>query len=78
MEEKKENLLLNIGSGKGYSVKDVVDKVNTIIHNGEMNVKYMDKRPGDVPYLVADTTKAKELIGFEPQYNLDEIIGSLK
>jgi UDP-glucose-4-epimerase GalE len=78
MEQSKEDLLLNIGSGKGYSVKEVVDKVNKIIHNGEMNVEYKDKRAGDVPYLVADTTKAKELIEFEPQYDLDQIIGSLK
>jgi UDP-glucose-4-epimerase GalE len=78
MEQNKENLVLNVGSGKGYSVKEVVDKVNNIIHNGEMNIEYKDKRPGDVPYLVADTTKAKETIGFEPQYSLDQIIESMK
>jgi len=77
MEETKENLLLNVGSGNGYSVKEVVDKVNQIIHNGEMNIEYKEKRAGDVPYLVADTTKAKS-IGFEPQYSLDQIIESMK
>jgi UDP-glucose 4-epimerase len=78
MEEKNESLLLNIGSGKGYSVKEVVDKVNEIIHNGKMNVRYEERRPGDVSYLVADTTKIKELLDFQPQYSLDDIIGSMK
>lgn len=78
MEEKNESLLLNIGSGKGYSVKEVVDKVNEIIHNGTMNVKYEERRPGDVSYLVADTTKIEQTLGFKPQYSLEDIIGSMK
>jgi UDP-glucose-4-epimerase GalE len=78
MEQTQENLLLNVGSGKGYSVKEVVDKVNSIIHNGEMNIECKEQRAGDVPYLVADTTKSKEILGFDPQYNLDQIIESMK
>lgn len=78
MEEKNESLLLNIGSGKGYSVKEVVDKVNEIIHNGKMTVRYEERRPGDVSYLVADTTKIKELLDFQPQYSLEDIIESMK
>jgi len=78
MENTKENLVFNVGSGKGYSVKEVVDKVNEIIHNGEMNIEYQGRRDGDVPYLVADTTKAKEVLEFEPQYTLDNIIESMR
>lgn len=78
IEQNNEKLILNIGSGKGYTVKEVVDKVNEIVHNGAMTIEYQERRPGDVPYLVADTTKAKETIGFEPQYTLDQIIESMK
>ena len=33
------NVSLNVGNGKGYSVKEVVDKANEILHNGEMIVR---------------------------------------
>ena len=72
------NLACNIGTGNGYSVKEVVDKVNEIIHNGEMDIVYEDRRNGDVPYLVADTTTAKTILKFEPEYTLDDIIKSMK
>lgn len=78
MEEHNKSVLFNIGSGKGYSVKQVVDKVNEMLHNNEMLVEYKDRRPGDVPFLVADTTEIKNTIGFEPQYTLDDIIKSMK
>ena len=78
MEEHNKSVLFNVGSGKGYTVKEVVDKANNILHNGEMTVKIAERRDGDVPYLVADTTRIKETIGFEPQYTLDNILESMK
>ena len=78
MEQNKENLLINIGSGKGYSVKEVAEKVNEIIHNGTMNIEYKDRRDGDVPYLVADNSLATNLLDFSPEYDLTQIIESMK
>ena len=72
------NLACNIGTGTGYSVKEVVDKVNAIIHNGEMNIVYEDRRNGDVPRLVANTEIAETVLGFKPEYTLDDIIESMK
>lgn len=72
------NLAVNIGTGTGYSVMEVVDKVNKIIHNGEMNIVYEDRRNGDVPRLVADTDVAEAILKFKPQYTLDDIIESMK
>ena len=77
-ENDNVNLVCNIGTGKGYSVKEVVDKANEILHNGEMTVRVTGRRDGDVPYLVADTTRIKEAIGFDPEYSLDDIIESMK
>jgi len=76
--KENENIAVNIGSSKGYSVKEVVDKANEILHNGEMTIEYKDKRPGDVPYLVADNTKLKELLDYTPLYTLDDIMESMK
>lgn len=72
------NMALNVGTSHGHSVKEVVDMVNKIIHNGDMTVKIADRRDGDVPYLVADNTKAHDLLGFIPSYTLRDIIGSMK
>ena len=73
-----ENIAINIGSSKGYSVKEVVDKANEIIHNGEMTIEYKGRRDGDVPYLVADNTKLKEVLDYTPLYTLDDIMESMK
>lgn len=72
------NIACNIGTGTGYTVKEVIDKVNTIIHNGEMEIVYEDRRNGDVPYLVADTTTAETVLKFKPEHTLDDIIESMK
>lgn len=72
------NYPANVGTGHGHSVKEVVDKVNEIIHNGEMTIEYKDRRDGDVPYLVADKTFIQDFLNFKPKYTLDDIIESMK
>ncbi len=78
MEKEDESLILNVGSGKGYSVKEVIDKANEILHNGKMEIVVKGKRDGDVAYLVADTLKINSLLKFTPQYTLDDILESMK
>lgn len=72
------NMAINIGTGQGHSVMEVVDKVNKIIHNNTMTIEFQDRRNGDVPYLVADTDLAKNLLNFKTEYTLDNIIESMK
>lgn len=72
------NDVVNVGSGKGYSVKEVIEKANTIIHNGEMTVRVADRREGDVAYLVANTDKIGFMLNFKPEYTLDDIMESMK
>jgi UDP-glucose-4-epimerase GalE len=78
IKQNNENIVLNIGSGQGYSVRQVIDKVNRIIHNGNMDIKVTERRNGDVPYLVANNDKLKQLLGFTPQHSLEQIIESMK
>jgi UDP-glucose 4-epimerase len=72
------NDAINVGCGEGYTVREVVDRANTIIHNGEMIVRTTGRRDGDVAYLVANTDKIKNLLDFTPQFNLDDIMESMK
>lgn len=72
------SISINIGTGHGHSVKEVVDKVNEIIHNGTMDIEINSRREGDVAYLVASTQLANMYLNFRTEYTLDDIIKSMK
>jgi UDP-glucose 4-epimerase len=64
----------NVGTGKGYSNKQIVDKIEEVSGN-KLNVSYGDRRPGDADELVADSTRIRKELGWIPQYSdLDTIV----
>ena len=68
--------VFNLGSGSGYSVKEVIDTVKKVTGK-EFKVNCADRRPGDPPRLVADSTKARSVLGWKPKYDhLDDIVSS--
>jgi UDP-glucose 4-epimerase len=65
--------IFNLGTGTGSSVQEVIDiakRVSAI----DIPVTYVDRRPGDPIAIWADNNKARELLGWQPQYGLEEII----
>ncbi|MEG1009292.1 MAG: UDP-glucose 4-epimerase GalE [Clostridia bacterium] len=71
-KEKKGIYIYNLGTGKGYSVIDIIktfEKVNNI----KINYCISDRRPGDIATCYADPNKAKLELGFETKYNLDDM-----
>lgn len=67
---------INLGTRDGFSVKEIVDAVQRVTGR-ELPVKYGERRAGDPPALIADTTKAQELLGWNPtRSTMDEMIGS--
>ena len=62
----------NLGTGKGYSVLDMV-KAFEKASGKKIPYVIAPRRPGDVPECYADPTKAKAEIGFECQYGLEEM-----
>ena len=62
-----ESDVFNLGTGKGNSVKDVIEAVRRA-SNRNVPVKYAPRRPGDPAHLVADNSKAKRILGFNPHY----------
>ncbi len=72
----RDSAVINLGSGCGHSVKEVIDATQQITGN-EIPVVYLGRREGDVPALIADSYLAKTLLGWEPHYSdLDTIIKS--
>lgn len=64
--------VINIGSGKGYSVLEVLHAYEKACgHKIPYQIK--DRRPGDIATCYADTNKAKELLGFESQLDIEEM-----
>lgn len=62
----------NLGTGKGYSVLDMVKAFSKACGH-EIPYKIVDRRPGDVAMCYADATKAKNELGWEAKYDLDRM-----
>lgn len=68
-----KNQIVNLGTGKGSSVMDVINTVEEVTRQ-KVRWKAGPRRPGDSPMLIADYAKAKELFGWEPKKTLTEMI----
>lgn len=67
--------IINLGTGEGYSVKEIIDVAEDITGK-KINREIVPRRDGDPAILIADNQKAKEVLGWIPKYNLNEIISS--
>lgn len=72
IEHKCGLAIYNLGTGHGYSVLDVV---NSFIKINGVNVPYVIKsrRPGDIATCYCNPAKAKEELGWEAQYSIEEM-----
>jgi len=72
----KGSLRYNLGNGRGFSVKEVVE-VSRQVTGHPIPTRVGPRRPGDPSILIADSTKIREKMGWEPRYpNLHGIIES--
>ena len=71
----QRSLILNLGTGHGSSVKEVIDTAREV-SGMDIPVQYADRRPGDPVALYADRAKAHQDLGWQPRYGLREIIAS--
>lgn len=65
--ESGKGLKLNLGTGRGYSVREVIDACRRITGHAIPEV-VAPRREGDAPELVADATAARSALGWEPRY----------
>ena len=64
---------VNLGTGKGYSVLDVIKAYEKACGH-PIPYKILDRRPGDIAITYADPSKAKSLLGWSAQYDLEEMV----
>lgn len=61
------NFKLNLGTGNGCSVRQIIETCREVT-NFDIEEVVGSRRPGDPPKLVADSSLANKLLGWEPQY----------
>ena len=67
--------VINLGSGAPASNKELLETVQK--HTGKMEISVQPNRPGDPAYLVADISKAKEILNWEPtQSSIDNVVAT--
>lgn len=60
--------VFNCGYGKGFSVKEIVDEAKKVT-GVDFSVELVGRRAGDPAELVADSSKIKETLKWEPEYD---------
>ena len=70
------NQIFNLGTNAGYSVLQIIEETQKVLGQ-KVNFTIVNERPGDPPSLIALAHKAKEQLGWEPRYNLQDIITSV-
>ncbi|MFC1757838.1 UDP-glucose 4-epimerase GalE [Planctomycetota bacterium] len=69
-----KGLKLNLGTGKGTSVREVVDSCRKITGHAIPEIMGT-RRPGDPPELIADSSLAQKTLDWQPQYTtIDSIV----
>ena len=68
-----DSIALNLGTGTGYSVKQVLDKIEQITGR-EVPVRIAPRRAGDPPALVSDPALAEKVLRWKATRSLDEIV----
>ena len=58
--------VINIANGQRITLNQLLDELKSLTGKGEMQADYQPARSGDVRHSLADITRARELLGFEP------------
>jgi UDP-glucose-4-epimerase GalE len=65
---KNQSGLFNLGTGSGYSVKEVLDEISRAT-KFNLSATVDSRRPGDPPILIGDPARARRELGFDPAYS---------
>ena len=71
--QSREVRIFNVGTGKGHSVKQVLDTFNKH-YLRPVPYTYGPRRTGDAAKSVADTTKLINMLGWRPAHTLDDMV----
>lgn len=58
----------NLGSGSGFSVKEIIAVAREVTGH-PIPAQTAARRPGDPPQLISDSTRARQVLGWQPQFD---------
>ena len=77
IDKNTQNHIFNAGSGKSYTIKEVIDLVQSLNkYNVPVEVLGHERR-NEIHETQADISKAKELLGWEPKWSLKDGISEI-
>ncbi|MFL5757388.1 MAG: UDP-glucose 4-epimerase GalE [Chloroflexota bacterium] len=71
----EHSLVLNLGTGRGASVAEVI-AATARVAGRDVPVEYGPRRPGDMPAIWADSSRAERILGWRAARDLDDIVSS--
>lgn len=72
-KQKSNYEFFNLGTGNGYSVLQVINAFEKVTGQ-KLNYKIVDRRPGDIEQIWADTKIANEELGWKAEKGIDEMM----
>jgi len=70
--QKGVGQVINIGNGERTTLNELLHELKSLTGKTNVEVDYQPARSGDVRHSLADTQRARELLGFEPRIRLRE------
>jgi len=71
--DNNESDIFNVGYGRGYSVKEVIDTMKRVTKS-DFKVELQDRRAGDPACLISNNSKIKSKMNWIPKYDDLELI----
>ncbi|MFQ5605367.1 MAG: SDR family oxidoreductase [bacterium] len=71
LAERAPGMVMNVACGRRISLNNLIDLLREITKK-DIHPDYTDPRPGDVRDSIADITRARELLGYEPKVSMAE------
>ena len=71
--EDGQHRIFNLGSGNGYSVREVIHAASNALGRDVPNVD-AERRAGDPATLIADISKVRTELGWQPERDIDDMI----
>ncbi len=72
-KNKKQYEVFNLGTGKGLSVMDIINTFRKVTGQ-KINFRIVNRRPGDIDMVYADTTQANTELGWKAEIPLEETL----
>ena len=75
LQAGEREVVCNLGTGSGFSVKEVIETARGVTGHA-IPARVVERRPGDPPVLVSGGTRARDLLGWEPgRPDIADIVG---